>query len=118
MVGDNAKPEDHAAIQRNYAPNKDPEEIRRSREREIEFRKRIADDATRDAVNTQRPISGVVTHVKRFENGDMQFGFIRPDNSSLHDIFIHPDEIEPWRTGFKDLETGQKVLFKVDFGRE
>jgi len=39
------------------------------------------------------------------------YGFITPDDSSLDDMFIHQNQIEPWRKGFKELVVGQKVTF-------
>jgi CspA family cold shock protein len=50
--------------------------------------------------------------VKRFNN-QMGYGFITPENGS-EDVFVHHNSIQ--MDGYKSLQEGQKVEFKVEQG--
>lgn len=57
-----------------------------------------------------KEINGVMTGVvKHFK--EQSYGFIVADDPKMDDVFIHVTEIEPWRSGHKELKNGQKVRF-------
>lgn len=57
-----------------------------------------------------KEIEGVMTGtVKHFVEG--QYGFVVADDTKMDDVFVHITEIEPWRSGHKELKKGQKVKF-------
>ena len=62
----------------------------------------------------EEKIEGEVIHVKRDEESDaFLYGFILADDPSMDDIFVHPKDIEPNRSGFKQLKKGERVRFLV-----
>lgn len=59
-------------------------------------------------------MSEKVTGTVKFFNDSKGFGFIEQENGP--DVFVHYSAIE--RDGFKSLEQGQKVEFKVVDGQK
>jgi len=51
--------------------------------------------------------TGRVVHVKH------GYGFIRPDDARVDDVFCHYQDVEPWREGFKELRVGDAMKFEV-----
>ena len=58
---------------------------------------------------------GVVKFIKRHPGkNSMDYGFIKCNDPEIHDdVFINYKEVEPWRTGFKDLSEGDEVHFEI-----
>lgn len=53
-------------------------------------------------------LTGIVKHFAR------SYGFIRAfDDSVTQDVFVHYKDIDPKRTGFKELVKGDKVKFEL-----
>lgn len=46
------------------------------------------------------------------------FGFIRPDDKKMDDLFVHFENVEPERKGFKELKEGQSVKFDIREGEK
>lgn len=121
------KPEDHARIQREYVPSIDDSdhlEIDKQRDLRIQAMKERSNKEMQKIVHYDETLKGRVKHIKYFKNedgtftNDILYGFITPENDLLDDVFLHYKEIEPWREGFKELNVGDVVYFKVAKGRE
>lgn len=52
-------------------------------------------------------MTGRVKHFK------ISYGFITPDDANLSDVFVHFQQIEPWREGFRSLSPGDIVKFEL-----
>ncbi len=60
--------------------------------------------------NEKEAIKGTVVTFN-IENGT---GFVRPENTTLPDVFIHHKNIEPNIKGFKKLAIGDTVSFYLE----
>lgn len=92
------------------------DEVRAERKREVEERRKEASYKMHQIMQTGQTLCGRVKHVATNPHGEMSYGFVTPDDSSLDDLFVHHSEIEPWRDGFKELKAGDIVKFKVSKG--
>lgn len=92
------------------------DENRAERRREVDERRKEATQKMHQIMQIGQTLTGRVKHVAMNLNGEMAYGFVTPDDSSLDDLFMHHSEIEPWRDGFKEVKAGDVVKFKVSKG--